>query len=421
MDTATSNLPDTRQTRGLIIARDRAKAFRRIADGTLYVPSQTGKGGYIVELIDDSTGKCTCPDFEEHAGICKHQFASRYFLRLLEMPDGSNVVTESIKITYQQPSWPAYNRAQVDEKDCVQSLLAALCDGVKQPDQIMGRPRMPLGDLVYGAAMRVYTTRSARRAMSDIQACRKLGFVERVPQYNTIFKYLGKEEMVPLLSGLVTESARPLMAIERSFSPDATGFASPIYTRWIDHKHGDDKRVARQDWVKLHGFVGNATNVVVCAEVTKNVGAGTADVTQFETLVERAVSAGFDVDEIPADKGYLSRPNVILAERIGARAFIPMKTNSTKAGPAEWQRLYHLFALNRPAFDARYGKRQNVESSFSAIKRKFLPSVRSRNFTAASCEVLLKCLCFNLSMLVHTTYEMGIELPKFWLPKVAKS
>jgi hypothetical protein len=421
MDTAISTLPDNRQTRGLIIARDRSNAFRRIADGTLYVPSATGKGGYIVELIDERAGKCTCPDFEEHAGTCKHQYASRYFLRLLEMPDGTNVVTESIKITYQQPSWPAYNKAQVAEKDCVQKLLAALCDGISQPAQATGRPRVPLSDLVYGAAMRVYTTRSGRRAMSDIHACHNLGHLERVPQYNTIFKYLGKPEMVPLLSGLVTESARPLIAIEQSFSPDATGFASPTYARWFSHKHGDDEIVARQDWVKLHGFCGNRTNAIVCAEVTKNVGPGTADVVVFKTLVERAVEAGFDVREIPSDKGYLSRANVVLAERVGARAYIPMKSNSSKNGPEEWQRLFHLYSLNRPAFDSHYGPRQNVEASFSAIKRKFLPSVRSRNFTTASCEVLLKALVFNLSMLVHTSFEMGINLPGFWLPKKASA
>ena len=28
----------------------------------------------------------------------------------------------------------------------------------------------------------------------------------------------------------------------------------------------------------------------------------------------------------------------------------------------------------------------------------------------------MKCLCFNLSMLVHSIHELGIE-PRFWLPE----
>jgi hypothetical protein len=33
--------------------------------------------------------------------------------------------------------------------------------------------------------------------------------------------------------------------------------------------------------------------------------------------------------------------------------------------------------------------------------------------------VLLKCLCHNLSMLVHSIHELGIDL-KFWLPQGAE-
>jgi len=63
----------------------------------------------------------------------------------------------------------------------------------------------------------------------------------------------------------------------------------------------------------------------------------------------------------------------------------------------------------QPEFRQHYHLRSNVESTFSAMKRKFGPSVRSKNQTAQINEVLCKALCFNLSMLVHAMFELGIE------------
>ena len=47
------------------------------------------------------------------------------------------------------------------------------------------------------------------------------------------------------------------------------------------------------------------------------------------------------------------------------------------------------------------------------VKRKFGASVRAKMHAAQVNEVLLKCLCHNLSVLVHAIHELGIE-PAFW-------
>lgn len=75
--------------------------------------------------------------------------------------------------------------------------------------------------------------------------------------------------------------------------------------------------------------------------------------------------------------------------------------------------MYGLFLYKQQEFLAHYHRRSNVESTFSAVKRKFGASVRSKNETAQVNEVLCKCLCYNLSVLVHAMFELGIE-PTFW-------
>lgn len=395
----------SRRERGLALAKGKPRAFRHVAGDVFFVPSQTAAGsGYVVDV---AASTCSCPDFEERGGACKHQWALRYFRHELEMPDGSFVVTESVRLTYPQ-NWPAYNRAQCEEKERAQVLLRSLCDGIEQPKQATGRPRLPLRDAVYGATMKVFGTMSGRRSTSDLRACEDAGLMGHAPAYNTVSKYMEKPELLPLLSVLVNESARPLAAVERSFAYDATGFASPAYVRYFDHKHGQDRRV--QQWVKLHAGVGTLTNVVTAAVVTDGT---THDSPVFPELVEQTAASGFQMREVAADKAYLSHANLAIIEKHGAVPYIPFKSNSGDTGSGAWERMYHLYALNREVFLAHYHKRSNVETTFSAIKRKFGANVRSRVQAAQFNEVLLKCLCHNLSMLVHSIHELGID-PRFW-------
>jgi hypothetical protein len=47
------------------------------------------------------------------------------------------------------------------------------------------------------------------------------------------------------------------------------------------------------------------------------------------------------------------------------------------------------------------------------MKRKFGDSLRSKTDTAQANETLCKVLCHNLVVLIHETYDLGID-PVFW-------
>lgn len=64
-------------------------------------------------------------------------------------------------------------------------------------------------------------------------------------------------------------------------------------------------------------------------------------------------------------------------------------------------------------FLKHYHKRSNVESTFSAVKRKFGDSVKSKSDVAMVNEVLCKFLAHNLCCLIQEQHELGIE-PVFW-------
>lgn len=103
---------ETREERGLKIA-----ATCKIEKNKLgyKVPSQSGNGSYIVSM-DGNEPFCTCPDFEARHQPCKHIYAVEFMLKREEMPDGTTVVTQTMKVTCKQ-DWTNYNLAQTHEQD----------------------------------------------------------------------------------------------------------------------------------------------------------------------------------------------------------------------------------------------------------------------------------------------------------------
>ena len=69
---------------------------------------------------------------------------------------------------------------------------------------------------------------------------------------------------------------------------------------------------------------------------------------------------------------------------------------------------------------AHYHKRSNVESTFSAVKRKLGHSVASRGDVAMANEVLCKFLCHNLTCLIQEQETLGI-VPVFWKDEAEQS
>lgn len=165
-----------REQKGIEIAQ-RLKIVQQ--DNKWIGPSQTGKGKYTVD-IDGKVPHCTCPDYELRGFKCKHIYAVEYPMKQeLDSEQETAPVTKMKRPTYKQ-DWPAYNAAQTHEKAQFQSLLYALCQGVKEPVQTFGRPRLPLADMVFSAAFKIYSTVSTRRFMRDLNDAYVKGVLDKL-------------------------------------------------------------------------------------------------------------------------------------------------------------------------------------------------------------------------------------------------
>jgi transposase len=400
-----SNIPtmDARQEKGLAISKD--KRIKEIVNGTWAVPSASADAVY---LVSTTASTCTCKDYEARKQRCKHLFAVEYVRTVETGADGVTVTTESVKYikqTYSQ-GWPRYNAAQVAERDTVQSLLRGLCDGIETPAHAGRGPKpIPMSDVVFGLVMKTYSTVSGRRASSSIKACEATGLVGRAPAYNTLFTNFAKSEMTAILTRLIEQSAAPLASVESKFAVDSTGFGTSTYVSWYSAKYGKQMKSAK--WLKAHVCVGTNTGIVTSVNVTEGT---SSDSPELAGLVA-STAERFDMDEVSADKAYLSNANLTAIEAAGGRPLIEFKSNSKQAGSPAWRRMHAMFVLREDEFTAAYRQRNNVESAFSSMKRKFGGSVRSKTFTAQTNEVLAKILCHNLAVLCHAMHEIGIAAP----------
>ena len=421
-----------RELRGLEIA---AKARLQRHGNRWFVPSQSGNtapdrtGAYTV-TPDVSNPHCTCPDHELRQVKCKHIWAVEFTIQREYTNDGqTETLTETVTVkkTYKQ-EWSAYNAAQTNEKQQFQSLLRELCSGIGEPSQNNGRPRLPLDEMIFATTFKVYSTVSQRRFMSDLRDAHAKGYISKVPHFNSISNYLESEVLTAYLKMLIEESSLPLQTIESDFAVDSSGFSVCRFFKWVDAKYNDPKLMTKRDWIKVHLMCGVKTNIVTAVEVS---GRYESDIKYFKPLVE-TTGANFTMQEVSADKAYLSAANLQVVVDHHAMPYIPFKSNSMAqwgGGPKKerardrkklwkrkselWRQMYHYFCFNQKWFLQQYHKRSNVESTFSMIKAKFGDSLRSKTTRAQVNEALCKILAHNICRLIHSMHTLNIK-PEFW-------
>ncbi len=398
----TTGMTKERQQKGYDIAKN--KKVKQTPDGWL-VESQSGNGFYKVSDIF----VCNCPDSELHKTTCKHAYAVRYYLDIeKDTPEG--IQTDKIKLSYKQ-AWGIYNQAQTAEGKLFDKLLADLVREVADPKPIQthGRPHLDFNIALYVAIKKVYSQMSSRRSMSLFGTAKEKGYLEDVPHFNTMSVLLNREDVTPILHNLIAVTSAPLRAVESGFAVDSSGFATRSFGAYCEGKYGLKRS---HKWLKAHICIGVKTNIVTAIEVTDENG---ADSPQFIPLMQQTKQNGFDIKEAYGDKAYLSRDNFAFVDNLGGVPYVPFKENSISKPQGKshiWRKMFHYFAYNKDEFLEHYHKRSNVETTFSAVKKKLGETLKSKNHTSQVNELLCKFIAYNILVLIEEMHELGIR-PEF--------
>lgn len=301
-----------------------------------------------------------------------------------------------------------------------------------------GRPELPIHDKLFcnidrinsGIASRLYPeSDNVRVALAD-------GYITQCASYNSLTNFLANPKTTPILRSLLQISASPMAIYETQAAVDSSGFRTLTYGEWYTLKYDRElhktlnvlkkkelieevkqeiklmKRAKMQIWKKAHIIVGAKTGVIISMIVTDSSGKNTADTTLFRPLLEDATKY-FDVKECTADKAYGNRKNYSMAKKYGLKIYIPFKSNvsSKPKGVQEWSDMYYLAKEQPEEFYKHYCMRNNVESTFGAIKKALGEEIRARDKTGQINELYCKAIAYNIRRIaILSSVYSGTEL-----------
>jgi len=150
---------------------------------------------------------------------------------------------------------------------------------------------------------------------------------------------------------------------------------------------------------KIHVACLKNSKVIAYAKASK----GTEhDSPHFEDAVRTICNNGFKIKTLLVDAGYSGKNNYALCRDLGImEVFIDFKSNATlrRAKSDIWREKLRLYKEQKQIWNQSYRFRVLIEGVFSAIKRKNLNYLRSKNENARDVEVLLKAFVYNLTII----------------------
>jgi transposase len=391
----------TREERGKLLYK--STRIVKVPYGWRVTSQTNSKRQYLVKLMKDRP-ECSCPDCQLRKKKCKHIYAVEFYVKEEIDKEGRVTKTKGVKVSYSQ-DWKAYDKSQTNEKLLFMRFLRDISDFAEQPEYKFGRPTLPLSDMIFASAMKIYSTFSLRRFMSDVKIAKEMKLIDSVPCYASIGHFLQREDLTDILKKLISISSSPLREVETKFAIDSSGFSTSRFARYFDYKHGRERKY--RTWLKAHVISGTKTNIIAGCEITEGE---VNDSPSLPRLVEETAKT-FRVGEVSGDKAYSSRSNLQAIEDVGAVPFIPFKKNvrGKRASVGIWKKMYHYFIYKHDEFLEHYHARSNVETVFHMIKTKFKDNLRSKSKTAQINELLLKILCHNICVVIQEVNELGLR------------
>jgi len=305
--------------------------------------------------------------------------------------------------TFQRTDWHRYNLAKTQEKRLFYELLNELCKLIPEPIHENGRPPIPIRDMVFMSALKIYSNYSCRKIAYDVKEAEMSGYIKKAPHFNRLSEFFNCDATYDLLQALLKATAIPLKELEDDFSLDASGWGEYSYERWKRYRFSKDfgKRGSR-NYLKGHICIGTRTNIICSAEATYG---NLSDIGQAPKLLQGLKE--FNVKRVSADKGYSSQRVLETIKAMGALPFIMFKENANpkENSPEIWRKMFEYFRDNKQEFLKHYHRRSNVETTFSMIKMRLGEFLKSKNYEAQRNELMMKFIVHNITCLVSEIFE----------------
>lgn len=378
-------------------------------DGFWTVPQGKNKFHYHRLTFTRGQYHCTCREFERlRPHWCRHLYALREVLQ--KRGASQKPIPRPPAKTHYPRDWRAYNEGRGQKHKEFKLILRELCRPLPTPRPTSkgGRPMFPVPDLVYAAVMKVRCHEAAQEMESLLEEERKLRNIQQIPEASTVLNFFNSAEASEILLGLIGQCCLPFRKLETQFAIDATSFPIPRRRRWYNEETQKPKN--RRECFKAHISSGVESNIIAAVRATPDTGERTGDASQFPYLLSETAKR-FRVLRVLADAAYCSDGDFELAHQLGAGFTTRFTKRDKGRGGGDHYRRAFLFQWQRPKehFE-RYGKRNNVESTCSVLKREFPGKLFFKNNQALENEILCIALIHDIHCLIMAKYTLGLDV-----------
>lgn len=211
--------------------------------------------------------------------------------------------------------------------------------------------------------------------------CGKLG-MDHAPSKSWLHKWM-KRIPLDLLDSLLRFTAG---GAGGTLSVDSTQYTFNRYIVVDDIRRG---RFYRKATIKHHTLI--TANLSIVAVVVTDGNAGDAP-----ALADLCARAPRGSGYLLGDSAYCTRKSCRLAASIGRRPCFRPKKGFVARGMDEWGRMLAWCRDHPGGFYRTYGRRNTIESCFSAVKDRFNFRIRSVTLEMQRREIAIMSICRNL-------------------------
>ena len=243
-----------------------------------------------------------------------------------------------------------------------------------------------------------WTFREAEVRLAEHSDLRRALGLERVPDYTTLYRFMRRvtdemlDEVLVAVATRLVPRRRGRKRKKATVAVDATGLApGSISTFFINRRTDRGEGLPWRHWCKWTIVVDVLRRCVLAQAARQGPYNDCATLRPLVSAAHEVTPVGL----VPADAEFDSERNHLhVREVIGADSIIP-----AKRGKADWK-IKGVRAQTRRRFPRRrYSQRAQVESVFSAVKRKLSTRAPGRSTETQRTQAMLLGLAYNIYLL----------------------
>ena len=214
--------------------------------------------------------------------------------------------------------------------------------------------------------------------------------IKNAPNYSTLQKFY-KRMSTDMFERITNQIINNLNIKPKIVALDGSGFTSDN----ADKYYSKIRDKERKNFTKCHIAIDVDTRLILYSQAVK----GPKHDTKFAIASIRSLKK-YNVDYIIADKAYdTNKIRTCINEEIKASDQIPLKSNFRHG----WYRRLSMQTFKKEI----YSKRNNVESVFSVIKRKYSGVNKSKSTRLQNKETRLKTLVYNIAQAIKISKRIS--------------